>query len=95
MTKLTESSSQTVQQGPYQDMYVAGLALPQRQRAMLAQHYYQRVHLRILGLRLAASCDFHVLKQVFGESADIILQQAEGELRDHLDSDGASKITLA
>lgn len=95
MKKATNTNADGITDGPYQDMFEAGLKLPERQRAMLAQHYYQRVHLRILGLRLAASCQFHILKQVFGESAEIIMQQAEGELRDSDDHDGRSKITLA
>lgn len=61
----------------YDDMYNAGLKLPQRARAMIAQHYYQRVHLRDLGLRLIATCDLHIVQQVFGSAAEVLLQQAE------------------
>lgn len=61
----------------YEDMYQAGLKLPSRQRAMMAQMYYQRVHLRQLGLRLAATCEYHILQQVFGQVADIIVEQYE------------------
>lgn len=95
MDEVQYNKSQGSQDGPYQDMFEAGLKLPERQRAMLAQHYYQRVHLRILGLRLAATCKFHILKQVFGESADIILEQAEIELDESRNQASRSKITLA
>lgn len=61
----------------YDHMYDAGLKLPQRARAMIAQHYYQRVHLRELGLRLIATCDVHIIQQVFGSAAEVLLQQAE------------------
>ncbi|MEW7006308.1 MULTISPECIES: hypothetical protein [unclassified Lentilitoribacter] len=61
----------------YDHMYDAGLKLPQRARAMIAQHYYQRVHLRELGLRLIATCDLHIVQQVFGSASDVLLQQAE------------------
>lgn len=61
----------------YDHMYDAGLQLPQRARAMIAQHYYQRVHLRNLGLRLIATCDLHIVQQVFGSAAEVLLQQAE------------------
>lgn len=56
-------------------MYEAGLKLPQYARALLAQHYYQRVHLRELGLRLLATCDTHILKQIFGSAADTLQEQ--------------------
>lgn len=61
----------------YDHMYDAGLKLPQRARAMIAQHYYQRVHLRDLGLRLIATCDIHIIQQVFGSAAEVLLQQSE------------------
>ena len=61
----------------YEDMYQAGLKLPQRQRVRISQYYYQRVHLRNLGLRLASTCDYHILRQVFGEVTDIVIEQAE------------------
>lgn len=95
MEEAQSHRSQGSPNGPYQEMFEAGLELPERQRAMLAQHYYQRVHLRILGLRLAATCEFHILKQVFGEGAEIILQQAQGELAENQNDDPRSKITLA
>lgn len=66
----------------YIDMYNAALELEPFQRAMMAQYYYQRVHLRELGLRISATCEFHILQRVFGSGAEIIYEQSEKYLRD-------------
>jgi hypothetical protein len=60
----------------YNDMYEAGMLLPTQQRARMAQYYYQRVHLRNLGLRLIATCEFHIIKQLFGAAGEVIYNQA-------------------
>ena len=59
----------------YQDMYEAGLKLPQKARAMIASEYYKRAHLNQLGLRLIATCDTHIIEQVFGSGAEAVLMQ--------------------
>lgn len=61
----------------YVAMYDAALQLEPFQRAMMAQYYYQRVHLRELGLRISATCEFHVLQRVFGNAAETIYEQSE------------------
>lgn len=66
----------------YIDMYNAALELEPFQRAMMAQYYYQRVHLRELGLRISATCEFHILQRVFGSGAEIIYEQSEKYIRD-------------
>lgn len=65
------------QEDSYVDMYDAALRLEPFQRAMMAQYYYQRVHLRELGLRISATCEFHILQRVFGSAAEIIYEQSE------------------
>ena len=65
------------QDDSYIEMYDAALLLEPFQRAMMAQYYYQRVHLRELGLRISATCEFHVLQRVFGSAAEIIYEQSE------------------
>ncbi len=65
------------QEDSYVEMYDAALQLEPFQRAMMAQYYYQRVHLRELGLRISATCEFHILQRVFGSAAEIIYEQSE------------------
>ena len=50
--------------------------LPDNQRANLAQFCYQRVHLRELGLRIAATCDYQTLQHSFGRGAEVIYKQS-------------------
>lgn len=66
----------------YVEMYDAALQLEPFQRAMMAQYYYQRVHLRELGLRISATCEFHILQRVFGSAAEIIYEQSEIYLKE-------------
>jgi hypothetical protein len=50
--------------------------LPELNRSRLAEFCYQRVHLRELGLRIAASCRLQTLQFVFGANAALVLEQA-------------------
>ena len=54
----------------------AARKLPELQRAKLAKFCYERVHMHELGLRIAATCDFHILRTSFGTAARIVYQQS-------------------
>ncbi|MEO0327044.1 MAG: hypothetical protein AAF217_00460 [Pseudomonadota bacterium] len=53
-----------------------GEALPEMQRARIAQFCYNRVHMRELGLRLASTCEMYSLKVAFGRAADVVFEQS-------------------
>ena len=56
---------------------VASLSkLPEPSRARIAMFCYHKVHLRELGLRLAATCELNALKSCFGTSAVAVKEQA-------------------
>lgn len=74
---ISKFLSSVEQEDEYAEMYDAALLLDPLQRAMIAQYYYQRVHLRKLGLRVAATCQFHILQRVFGAAAEVIADQSE------------------
>lgn len=75
---ISEYLSKGKNTNSYEAMYLAGMRLPTKQRALIAQMYYQRVHLRELGIKLAATCEYHILRSVFGSSAtDLIIEQSE------------------
>ena len=69
-------SVESVLSSPPADALSIAASLPDNQRANLAQFCYQRVHLRELGLRIAATCDFHTLQHAFGRGADVIYEQS-------------------
>jgi len=58
------------------DAVEVGKTLPQIQRARIAQFCYNRVHMRELGLRLAATCDLMSLKAAFGRGGEVVFKQS-------------------
>jgi hypothetical protein len=50
--------------------------LPEINRARLAEFCYRRVHLRELGLRIAATCRLQTLQFAFGANAALVMKQA-------------------
>ena len=76
--QLPLSEAEVLQQilsGP-KDAVAIGEGLPVLQRARVAQFCYNRVHMREMGLRLAASCDLLSLKAAFGRAGDVVYQQS-------------------
>lgn len=51
-------------------------ALPEMQRARMAQFCYTKVHMRELGLLIAQTCEMNSLRVVFGSGADVIFKQS-------------------
>ncbi len=70
--------------------------LPELSRARLAEFCYHRVHLRELGLRIAASCQLQTLQIVLGANAALVLEQAADveKFVSDLDSSGTTLPTL-
>lgn len=58
------------------DAVEIGQQLPEMRRAQIAQFCYNRVHMRELGLRLAATCDMLSLRNAFGRAADVVFEQS-------------------
>ena len=58
------------------DAVEIGEALPEMQRARIAQFCYNRVHMRELGLRLASTCGIVSLRNAFGRAADVVFEQS-------------------
>jgi len=58
------------------DASAVGAGLPEAQRARIAQFCYTRVHMRELGLRLAATCSMIALRNAFGRAADVVYKQS-------------------
>lgn len=58
------------------DAVEIGKQLPEMRRAQIAQFCYNRVHMRELGLRLAATCDILSLRNAFGRAADVVYEQS-------------------
>ena len=66
---------QQIVNGP-SDAVAIGESLPMLQRARVAQFCYNRVHMRELGLRLAATCDLMSLKAAFGRAGEVVFKQS-------------------
>jgi hypothetical protein len=64
--------------------------LPEASRARIAAFCYQKVHLREIGLRVAATCSVVALRKPFGGRAQAILDQASrvDTIVAELESDG-------
>lgn len=60
-----------------QDAVEIGKSLPEAQRAKIAHFCYNRVHMRELGLRLAATCGMVSLRNAFGRAADVVYKQSQ------------------
>ncbi len=58
------------------DAVAVGETLPMAQRARIAQFCYNRVHMREMGLRLAATCDLMSLKAAFGRAGEVVFKQS-------------------
>lgn len=90
---------QQILSGP-SDAVAIGEGLPEMQRARIAQFCYNRVHMRELGLRLAASCSLMSLKAAFGRAGEIVFKQSRdvdqtlGELKNSPGNSSAKPITL-
>jgi len=90
---------QQILSGP-SDAVAIGEALPEIQRARIAQFCYNRVHMRELGLRLAATCDLMSLKAAFGRAGEVVFRQSRdveqtlGELKSSPGSQSMKPITL-
>ena len=90
---------QQILAGP-SDAVAIGEALPEMQRARIAQFCYNRVHMRELGLRLAASCSLMSLKAAFGRGGEVVFKQSRdvdqtlGELKNSPGSQTPKPITL-
>ena len=97
---LSESSVERLFLTPSQ-AFDNGLKLPAANRAKIAKFCYQRVHMRELGLRLAATCDMKSLVTEFGKGAETVFKQSrniERTLDAHRKVEKSSKtppITLA
>lgn len=82
------------------DAVEIGESLPEMQRARIAQFCYNRVHMRELGLRLAASCSLMSLKAAFGRAGEVVFKQSRdvehtlGELKNSPGNQTAKPITL-
>lgn len=61
--------------GP-KDAVAIGEELPVLQRARVAQFCYNRVHMREMGLKLAATCDLMSLKAAFGRAGEVVYKQS-------------------
>ena len=61
---------------PTKDAMEVAAQLSGNQRARIAQFCYARVHMRKLGLNIAATCDLIELQEVFGAGAQTIFNQS-------------------
>ncbi len=90
---------QQILSGP-SDAVAIGEGLPEMQRARIAQFCYNRVHMRELGLRLAASCSLMSLKAAFGRGGEVVFKQSRdveqtlGELKNSPGNQAPKPITL-
>ncbi|MDJ0613080.1 MAG: hypothetical protein QNJ29_05345 [Rhizobiaceae bacterium] len=90
---------QQILSGP-KDAVAIGEGLPEMQRARVAQFCYNRVHMREMGLRLAASCSLMSLKAAFGRAGEVVYKQSRdvdqtlGELKNSPGNQAPKPITL-
>ena len=69
------------------------MQLPEPSRAKIAEFCYRRVHLRELGLRLVATCQYPSLSRHFGIGARSVQMQATRihDVVRHLDNGASSR----
>src|SRR5680860_203748 len=61
---------------PTKDALEVASQLSANQRARIAQFCYSKVHMRKLGLNIAATCNLIELQEVFGAGARTIFEQS-------------------
>lgn len=69
---------------PAKDAVDVASSLSPLQRAKIAQFCYARVHMRKMGLHIAATCEMPELQRVFGAGAETIFKQSRN-VEDTLD----------